>query len=198
MRTEKLMNNISFLFTRNKELLQQYYMLREQIYVQDFNLSDFSEHIDDYDEKEYTSILVVCDKGKVIGGVRVIFREQFSDTLLPIESEKFLLKNVLPKLALEDKSYTEINRLVLLREYRNGVVSQQILSMLVAKSKLLGANYFFAISPLVQARSYRKLYNQIGVDFKIMDEVNVPDKEYYHGKKMYLSMIELNNVIIPS
>lgn len=191
------MSDITYTFTRDANLLGQYFELRKEIYMQDFNLNDFSDHEDDYDNKEYTHILVVCDKDKIIGGSRIIIHPKKSDVLLPVESQSFSLKDTFPDLALENKSYSEVNRTVLLPEYRQGKIGENIVYNVILHSKVCGAEYLFAIGPAVQARNNRKHCRKFGINFNIMEEVTVPDKASYHGRKMYLARVDLNDVVFP-
>lgn len=182
---------ISYHFTHDTNLLDQYFELRKNIYIQDFNLQDFSDHEDNYDDKEYTHILVICDGNRVIGGARIIVHQRNSDEILPIESEFFRLKDTFPNLSLHNKSYSEVNRTVLLPEYRQGKIGEEIVRLCALKSKLCGADYLFTVAPKVQARNNRKHCSNLGINFTIFENISVPEKPSYRGKRMFLTLTNL-------
>lgn len=186
--------DIKYQFTRDQNLLDQYFELRKRIYIQDFNLLDFADHEDNYDDKEYTHILVICDDNRVIGGARIIIHNKNSSELLPIESESFLLKDIFPDLLLHNKSYSEVNRTVLLPEYRQGKIGEEIVRLCALKSKLCGADYLFTVAPKIQARNNRKHCSNLGINFTIFDDISVPEKPSYRGKRMFLTLTKLQQL----
>jgi len=186
--------DITYQFTHDKNLLDQYFELRKEIYIQDFNLQDFADHEDNFDDKEYTHILVVCDGDRVIGGSRVIIHNKNSDIILPIESDSFLLKDILPELSLHNKSYSEVNRTVLLPEYRQGKIGEGIVHRVILYSKELGADYLFTVAPKIQARNNRKHCSNLAINFTIFDNISVPEKPSYRGKRMFLTLTNLQQL----
>lgn len=182
---------ITFEFTRDPALLQQYYNLREQMYIRVWGLKHFAASEDALDKRSH---ILVARKGKyVIGGARITTRPPGSAKLLPMEKNGEVdLQALLPELHLSECKYAEFSRLAVDREYLGGALSRLIYQQLNRKSIALRIKHVFAIAPVVQARNYKKTYNAMGLNYKILTNVNVPDREEYEGIRMCLSMLDLS------
>jgi len=189
----KTKERISYGFTKNPYDLNQYYTIREDVYTSHFKLQDYSTHEDIYDEQEFTKILVIKDGEKIVGGARIIFHYKNSGTLLPFETMDFQLANELPQYNLKNKSYCEVDRTALLPEYRQGGIGEKIVELATIESKLSGADYLFTIGPAIQVRNNRRHCYNLGINFKVLDNVP-PEHPSYEGKRMYLTVTDLNKV----
>lgn len=196
--TSQMDNNYLYIVTRDPYLTKEYFKLREQIYIKDFNLVNFSDHEDGLDNKDFVHILLVIYKNKVIGGLRIIMHDKNSDILLPLESKENRLKDILPNLNLDKISYNEVNRFVILPEFRIGFIAERIIYEVIMYSKILGSSFLFTVTPAVQARNFRKHCRKFNINFNILENVAVPYKPSYRGKKMILSLIDLTKTIYSS
>lgn len=181
-------------FTHDNSLLRRYFSLRKDIYIKDFNLHNFSDHEDNYDNHENTDILVVTKGNAVIGGSRLIISPQYSDHLLPLESNNFRLKNMFPDLKLHSLSYCEANRTVVHSDYRDGQILKEMICQLVLRAQAYGIRYFFTIGPAIQIRNNKRHCDSLGIHFEIMSDITVPDKPAYRGRKMYFAITDLHLV----
>jgi hypothetical protein len=185
---------LSYEFTREDALLKQYFEIREKVYVETFNLADFSTHYDNYDYHTNTDVLVVKCNEKVIGGSRLTFHYQNNDLRLPMEDEDFLLEEILPDFNLKKKIYAEITRMAVLPEYRKGrEVGDLIIGLQVSQAIYKGAEHLFTVAPAIQSRNNRRRFNHLGYPTEIRQDINVPDKPAYEGRSMYLSITEIKN-----
>lgn len=187
---------ISAEFTQEEALLQQYFAIREKVYVEAFNLTDFSTHYDDYDYQDYTHILVIRNGGRVIGGARLTIHHKGTSVKLPMEGEGFLLSDIFPQLMLEDKTYAEVTRLAIMPEFRGyRTIATNVLGLLFTKAVSRNADYMLSVAPAVQSRNNRRHFTQLGYKTETCHDIQIPNKEAYEGKKMYLSINNIKNIM---
>jgi hypothetical protein len=137
-----------FEYTRNKEYVHQYHLLRS---AQAGETLDVNR--DAFDDRCH--VLVVRLGNLVIGGTRLVLRSPRVDEMLPMEVEGFSLARALPKLNLPQRKYAEISPLVILEEFEKPEIIREMLRHVFRKLESLGASYgFAALSPLA-AKQYR-------------------------------------------
>lgn len=188
-RTMKPVQPIVYEFTKDKGYLHQYYMLRERVYTEVWDLKGFTAQEDDYDKRGM--ILVARRGNQVVGGLRLNFRDDRSIRMLPGESPDFEYHKVLPKMGLQNKKIVECTRLAVLAEFRKEGVADELIRLSLKKSEAMNAEYYFYLSPVSQAKVYSKTFRKVGVVHGTYDSVQVPDREEYEGIKMVLSYVEL-------
>lgn len=181
---------VVFEFTRDPGFLQQYYNLRERMYISVWGLQEFNGQEDEFDRKSH--ILVARKGNMVVGGARITVKTPRMPNLLPMEGRDINLERQITDLKLRHCRYGEFSRLALLPEYRGGEYTQAIYEALNRKSIALNLKYVFAISPVAQARSYKKSYMAMGFDYTIRNDVTIPDNPEFEGIKMCLSVLDLS------
>jgi len=186
-------DEIEFFFSREKEVLNEYFKVRDAVYLEQFNLPNADILHDAYDDKPYTEFIIIKHGKKIIGGGRLIFHFLGTDTLLPFEAENFLLKNILPELDLGNKSYLGVDRVALLKDYRHGDTGREIIRLSDYRGQELGINYIFTVNPPIQARLNKRHCSALGFDFHIRTDIEIPDKPSFNGKKMLLTTADLNH-----
>jgi len=173
---------ITYEYTTDPKLLEQYYKVREQCYREDLHLDDFSGEEDEYDR---TGHIIVARKGDVvIGGARLVISTPKNRIKLPLEEEGFQVQELFPDMNLENVGYCEFTRFVVLPEYRKGEACTEISRMLVNQAVKEGCLYQFCISPLLQSRNYRAVGKNIGVLHVIRKDIKVPYKDIYRNLNM--------------
>src|SRR3989344_5556058 len=128
--------DFTYVFTKDPDLLNQYLEIRQNLYPTDkkfigFRKFSYLEHEDYSDPK--AKMLIVLKGKKCIGGARLTVHTPGSDIKLPLEyditpenSEKTTsLQEFFPELHLENKTYGEFNRIVMLPQYRNGEFTKE-------------------------------------------------------------------------
>lgn len=180
----------SYIETKDPYLLNQYFELREKVYVDEFELGDFSDHQDDYDAAPSTHIILAVRKSdsKVIGGARIVIHTPGSSLKLPMESEGLLLSKLADDTDLNNHAYAEICRMCISKDYRNKVVAREIQRKLLEKcNKEWGVKYIFTLSPAAQARAFRAHFKNIGYEMKIMTDIKISAKKEHRGRRMLLT-----------
>ncbi len=182
-------NGFAYEYTRNPDLLEQYFRLREDCYRKDWNLAVFSGAEDEHDQQGH--ILIVRQGDKVIGGGRVVFRYNFSPLKLPMETDSFLLHQQVPEMGKGEKLIGEIGRIAVLPEYR-GYKLTNIVFYLLAKSQLCGCHYLTTVAPVEQAVRYTKIADKFGMKISTMESIPVAAHPYYNNIEMRLLIIDIS------
>ncbi len=183
-----LHKDVTFEFTRDPALLQQYYDLRWRIYTEKWGLEHFPNGPDEFDER---GMVLVARKDKlVVAGIRMLVRSPRMNKPLQIEDDGIDLRQELPELNLAHVAYCELSRFARLPEYRGPEFAVQINRACKRKAIAHGIKYGFVLSPRSQARSYRLINQHEGEKYVICDHVEIPDHDDFEGIKMMLSYFE--------
>lgn len=192
LRQKPAATEIVYEFTKDPGLLHQYYILRENMFINVWGLKGFSGREDLHDR--YSQILVAREGNQCVGGVRITLKQQRSLRKLPMENHDFILEKVLPELKLSECRYAENSRFAVLPEARSKTLSLAITSNQIQKCLELGIQYSFAMSPVSLARSYKSLAKVFGLDAKILSDVEIPDREEFEGIPMVLTMFDFTTM----
>ena len=137
--------------------------------------------------------LFITKNGMLIGGCAIYVKNGAEQTYLPLESNLFTLKEVLPSLIHDDTRYCEFSKLSILPTYRSEALLASFIDFKFRFCMKEKIDYLFVNAPYIQARSYRKLSKRLGFDFTILPEVPMPVKEVYSGlNKVVLSAMPFN------
>jgi hypothetical protein len=180
---------LTYEFTNDAKFLRQYYRLRKIIYDIDLGIN-IPLHQDCYDNISET--LIVRKKQRCLGGVRLTVCTPTNPIMLPTENEEFCLERLLPEFDLQNNTYAEFSRLVLMPDYRNNKVSDLMYKQLNRKAKQLGVKYIFVITDRLHARLYLRSYKKIGFEVKILN-IAIPDsvREKYDNVVECIIMLDL-------
>ena len=180
---------LTYEFTKDPALLQQYYIIRESCYKEVWGLKVFSGAEDSHDR--CGDILIVREGEKVVGGGRVVVRYSNSpEKRLPMETDEYLLHELLPEIGSDRVVIGEIGRIAISHEYRGNKLSQ-IGLYLFAKAQSYSCRYLTIAAPLKQALKYRKLGKSLGADIKIIENVPVVEHPYHNNIEMKLLVCDL-------
>lgn len=175
-------------FTEDKALLQQYYSMRENMFISVWGLKSFYGGEDKFDAQSH--ILVARQGNLCIGGLRLTVSTPQNRIELPLEAEGFKLFDLLPELELESKTYAELSRYAVLPDFQGPEIYLEGSRRLFARALSLGVDFGFAVSPLGQARNYRRTATALGLGCEIRKDIEVPDRDNYEGIRMYLSLFD--------
>jgi Acetyltransferase (GNAT) domain len=168
-----------------------YYEIRSDCYRSDLGIKDIAAEADHFDNIATTYI--VKKSGKIIGGARTIHSKPDAFHRLPLEESGFSLDEAMPRLQLRTKSYCEISRLAILPEYRAPAVIEYLVRFMFAFLEYHDTHYLFTNSPLVQARTYRKITNGLGYNYAILTDLEMPVQTVYSAlQRVVLSVMPFN------
>lgn len=171
--------SITFEFSKQDGLLEQYYWLREECFRKELGLNAFNGAEDVYDQTG--NILIIRDGDTCVGGVRITGCSLFSQSLTPLENKGLNITQVLPQLDLPLAPYCQHERLVLRPEYRQTDVFRAVCKAIMRGCASLGYHYAFNVTGLKRARLYKRVHSNLGYDYKIYDHINMPvDQGFGH------------------
>ena len=179
---------VEYEFSRDPGLLHQYYILRENMFINVWGLKSFTGHEDSHDR--YSHILLARQANHVVGGIRITVKSQRPSRKLPMEADDFILEKAVADMNLKDCRYGEKSRFAILSDIRSKEVSVSLTGHVKEKCVELGLKYVFAMCPLSLARSYRLLAKVHGVECYLREDVVIPDREEFEGIPMVLLVFD--------
>ncbi len=167
--------SIEFKLTRDPQLLEQYYALREQCFREELGLPDF----DGSEEKEdrQGQILLAIQDGRCIGGARI--------------SPNVSLQSQIRQLDLKQDTCCMWERFVFDPAVRTVQMIRDFCAHLIQFSREIGYHHAMVLSSLRNARFYRQCHSALGVGFKIHRHVPHSAKGSFAGLEHYLSVARL-------
>ncbi len=180
---------VTFEFTRDPALLQQYYRIREQMYNDVWHLTNFDGSEDEFDRQSH--ILIARIGKQCVGGLRIGIKLPRSTAPLPMEAAgDFDLRKLVPEMKLEYVAYAELSRYAFLHEYSSHEIMAELSANIRRKLLTYDVHYAFMKSPLIIARRHRVTSAYTGEIYKILSKVNLPEHEEHEGIRMVLSYID--------
>jgi hypothetical protein len=186
-------SEISYQFSKDPGFLHQYFRLREAMFISAWGLKHFDGKADEYDAIAH--ILIASQENLCVGGARILVKQEMGDLLLPMESQDFVLDDLLPEFELHKHTYGEFSRLAITPEFRKPEVTRIFYQRLNAHAIECGMKYVFAVAPVSLARGYRRAYRAMRLKYDIRPDVVIPDREEYEGIEMCLSILDLTEEI---
>jgi len=178
--------SLQFEITTDRQLLKQYFLIRERCFREELGLSGFDGSEDGWDRR--SSILVAREGATVVGGMRITGRHPHLPQLLPIEDEGLTLQQVLPQLELSHHAYCQWSRLAILPDYRTTGTLRQFCAEMIDTSRELGYAFSFLVAGMNRSRLYKRLYSVLGYGYEILDGVKIPIEEGFNGLPHLLSV----------
>ena len=176
--------NIKVFVTGDRNLLNQYYKLRNDIFQNERGWTSHEWFESELDRKGKIVIAVNSDN-KVIGGLRVMSstcNEYLSDEFAGTE---FTYPNLFEKMGLDKTlDYAEIDGVVVAKEHRNRYVMKEIVRVAADYAESEGCAYLIGIAPLHICRNDRAVFRSLGYE-EVSIAVSFPWKqlEIYNNSK---------------
>lgn len=137
-------------FTRDAAMRHQYYGLYEAQFRAASSAHAFRYVEDEHDR--HGDVLLLVDRGRCVGGVRLNVRGPGRNRVLPIEHSGFSLARCFPH--LEGEIYGQVTHLCLMPDYRGQDNLRAMFRILARRAHALGAVELFGTA----TRSYARLY----------------------------------------
>lgn len=173
--------------TTDMQYLRQYFFIREFAYRVDLQLKHFSGAEDDIDR--YSHLLIARKGHYCVGGARLTISTPNKRVALPLESDEFRLRSVLPE--LESKSYCELGRLAILPEYRGQGGLERLFKLGADIARDLGCAYMVGVSPPVSARKFANVYRKFGFEARVCNDIPAPVKAIHEHLDLQFVLVKL-------
>jgi len=179
---------IKAFITADKELLQQYYNLRHQVYCVENGWKDFNSAENELDHKG--KIIVAVRDGKVIGGMRLLNSSQVDCFPNEEAGTEFMFRTFLKNVGLDcEAKISEVSAFFVEKESRDSTVSTMLFDVAFREAEQQKCLYTIGISTVALCRSHRKDINRLGYDVKIFSNYPwIPKKEYNYKKSCPIVM----------
>ena len=191
-RLSKQPESVVFEFTSDKAMLHQYYRLRDQVFGRDVAFSDGGGGADMHDK---ISEILVARRGRLlVGACRLTIREGDESFLLPMECERFKLRDAFDQLPLHKERHATISKFAILEEHRQQDILQGLCEIMFDKVIAEDVHYMFVRTTAVLARNWRMIANSFGANHtRICNEIEVPMIPNF-DEKPYLVMSDLSEL----
>ena len=167
--------SIVYKLSRDPQLLEQYYQLREQCFRKELGLPFFDGSEEEQDRQG--QILLAVQDGRCIAGARIS-----SAPLLPAQAEH---------LAIVRNTCCVWERLVFDSAVRALQLCHKFCGELIETSREAGYHHAVVFSSLRNARFYRQCHSAQGVEFKIHSRMQACSQSAFSGLEHYLSIATL-------
>lgn len=185
-----------YVLTKDKELLDQYYQLRNEIFQVEMGWNKKTWFENEYD-KNGNIFLALTDKNEVIGGLRIMM--SINNQYLSDENPgtNYTYRNLLKFLDLDStQHYMEIDGFVVKKGYRDRHVAARVGSYALDYAKSAGCKYLIAIAALATCRNDRVLLRNLGYqEIYIAKSFPWTELECYNYSKDYpiVGVLEKSN-----
>lgn len=184
---------VSYHFTQDPQLVDEYCIMRERCYRESLGLMNFSGAEDTIDHASV--LLLSLWYSDVIGGLRLTVRRPGESVKLPLEVEGFYLNDLFPDLDLANETICEVSRFAVLSPYRVRGVADRMIEVIVKKNIKLNCRYHFAIAPAIHQIRYKRTLSRLGVKLQVCEDIPVPSLPVYEGIPMFLSVTDFTPLL---
>jgi len=186
-------DHLTYEFTRDPDLLEQYAELVIQYYKKDLNLdlteNSLNQEITHCSQNEY--IYIVRENNRVIGGTKLTFCQPETKQILPMEEVDFSVKGYLPD-DFKFSFYGEIGRLVIDPSYRGKDILQNMVNNLMLFSLSHHCGYLFVLAPRLNAVLYSRICKQLKTPATIHKDAVLPEKQIYRDLQIKLLSCDIS------
>ncbi len=177
---------IHFEITRNQALLKEYYQIREFCFRNDLGLFGFDGSEDEFDRSG--QVMVALSNGQCIGGARISGRVGAQGVPLPLEQEGLNLSHILSSVDGDGAGYCQWTRMALLPGHRDPSTLRLMCQAMIDVAIQQGYEFAFNVSGMTRARLYKRLHSTLGYNYRILDDIPVPEAKGFSGLPHLLSV----------
>lgn len=182
---------VKVFFTKDKEILDQYYALRHYAYHDENGWNNYNGSENKYDRSGH--ILVAMRDGKVIGGTRIMFSNECEYLSNEIPGTDFNYNDIVRKYdKRENIIFSEISAVVVADGERDRSVSMRMFEENLKESQRRGCHYICGVGVAVVCRDYRRIFRELGYYLEIVMTRPWQVKETYGFAKMFPMHVKIS------
>ncbi len=175
---------LHIMFTKNQDLLKQYYDLRSISYCEEWGFTDFDGSENEFDRQG--KIAVAVKDGKVIGGIRIMFSDSADYLSNEVVDTEYEYKKVIKRFDNRDNLLIgEGSALVVAKGHRDSSVALELFRALFEESKRGGCDYVFAVSVPSVCRRDRTTIRRLGYEVAIITDFPWKENKIYNFAKIF-------------
>ena len=175
--------------SRDPELLQQYYAIRQQCYRDELNLNGFDGSESEEDRRGH--ILIARSGRQCLGGIRISPLANEREQLMLADDHLLTLPSLMPQMGFRQGRHCVWERLALAPSFRSIKNNQDFCEHLIKASVMLDYDFAFTLSSLRNARFYKRCHSYVGIDYQIMRDVPVEADGAFSKLEHFLSVSHL-------
>lgn len=186
----ELDSQVEVFFTKDRDLLNQYYILRYEAYRDEWGFETVSRTETEFDQQG--RIIVALKDGKLVGGACLMFAEDCPYLSNEIPETRYNYKEVLKTFdERENLNYTEVSGVVVAKNHRDRSVTEKMFETIISESKKRNCNYIVGISLLAIAREYRIVFKKLNHQLTIVLNYPWKQKEVYNLLRMFPMCVKI-------
>lgn len=181
--------HVTIELTKDPELLNQYYKLREDSFRDKLGISSFNGEEDELDKQ--SNILIARIGNRCIGGVRICGGGHSQK--LPLEEREGFLAEQFPDLDLQPTDCCQWMRFTLCPqlEYSKAYMQNQFILATAKFSSALGYKYGLCVSSKIHHRFYKRTFSKYGYDYKSGGDLGFSQPNEFDGLEHVLYFTDL-------
>jgi len=184
-------SEVEVFFTKDQNLLDQYYKLRHFSYREENGWKDYDGSESKFDRQ--ARILVATRNGKVIGGTRIMFSDECDYLSNEIPGTDFNYKTIVKKYDnRENIVFSEISSVVVVKGERDRSISMKLFEANLSASKQHGCHYICGVGVAVVCRDYRRIFKELGYYLEILINRPWQEKNTYNLVKMFPMHVKIS------
>lgn len=178
-------DEVKAFITNDRDLLDQYYELRHTAYRKENGWRDFNGYESDFD-RNGRIVVAVNSKGEVIGGMRLMFSDEYQYLSNEIPGTEFTYQKIIGKYdKREGLVFSEISAIVVAKSYRDRSITSKLFDCLIKESVSHKCDYMFGVAIAVVCRDYRIIFKTLGYYVEILINYPWKQKQTYNYMKMF-------------
>lgn len=188
--------HVTIELTKNPDLLNQYYKLREQSFRDKLGIEKFDGGEDELDKN--SNILIARIGERCIGGVRICGNDENSK--LPLEHQKGFLEQRYPALNIKPAGCCQWMRFTLCPELDipKAFIQNQFILATAKYSSALGYKYGICVSSKVHHRFYKRTFAKYGYDYWSGGDVTLTKEGEFDDLEHLLYFTDLHSGVSES
>lgn len=156
---------LDIFFTEDETLLQQFYELRDEIYVNENGWKYYKGTEKKFDLS--CRIIVVVSDGELVGGMRVMFSDENNFLSNELPGTQYEYRKVV-RFDNRDLVIAEISALIVKKEFRSSETKLRMFDLALKKIKEHGCHYVFGLAMIQTCRSYRDDFAKLNYFLEII------------------------------
>ncbi len=180
---------LDIFFTEDETLLQQFYELRDEIYVNENGWKYYKGTEKKFDLS--CRIIVVVSDGEVVGGMRVMFSDENNFLSNELPGTQYEYRKVV-RFDNRDLVIAEFSTVVIEREFRSSSVTIELFNLATKAANEHSCHYIFGLSMMTNCRSYKSDATALEYDLEII--INYPwrREDFFNFLDLFPVYVRLN------
>jgi len=194
IRSKTKLDITNIFFTKQLDLINQYYKLKKYIDKNDKEQIYLSYKGDNCDKHKHI-IVAMATKDRLVGGGTVTFfdKERSSSNKAFLLNKKYINPESTHHLEvnLQNIKYGKISDLIIKKEFKNSSLLNRMFSLIASYCITKNAKSIIGTFDMKHSQSYRNIFENLGFDSKIIDDCSTIQEKHHNNTDISSFIIKL-------